>query len=82
MKYSSIHARSGKSDKTANIYAIATNGFHDELFNDNKEAEVKENSGPDVFGIKQRNRKQSNNVQAIEGLIATVEEKNEKDNGS
>ena len=74
MKYDSIYATSGKSDKNANIYAIATYGFHDELFDDNKEAEVEEDSGADVLGIKRRNQKQSNNVTVI-GPIATAEKK-------
>ena len=72
MKYGSIYATSGKSDKTANIYAIATNGFHDELFNDNKEEEVEEDSDTDVLGIKLSYQKQSNNVTVI-GPIATAE---------
>ena len=78
VKYGSIYARSGKSDETVNIYAIATNGFHDELFNDNKETETEEEVGADVVGIKRHNRKRLNNVQAIEGLIATVEKKMRK----
>ena len=28
--------------KTVNIYTIASNGFHDELFNDNKEMETEQ----------------------------------------
>ena len=72
VKYGSIYARSGKSDETVNIYAIATNGFHDELFNDDKETETEEEVGADVLGIKRRYQKQSNNVTVI-GPIATAE---------
>ena len=75
VKYGSIYSRSGKSDETVNIYAIATNGFHDELFNDDKETETEEEVGADVLGMKRRNQKRLNNVQPVEGLIATVEKK-------
>ena len=71
MKFLSIY-------KTVNIYIIASNSFHDELFNDNKEMETEE--GPDVYvvGIKRRSRKRLNNVAAIEGLIATAQKKLKK----
>ena len=48
------------------------------LFDDNKEAETEEEVGADVVGMKRRNRKRLNNVQAIEGLITTVEKKMRK----
>ena len=58
--------------KTVNIYTIASNGFHDELFNDNKEMETEEGTDVYVVGIKRHSRKRLNNVAAIEGLIATA----------
>ena len=64
--------------KTVNIYTIASNGFHDELFNDNKEMETEEGTDVYVVGIKRHSRKRLNNVAAIEGLIATAQKKLKK----